>query len=159
MKEIEIELNLNSITDTMKSLADGIKEQRITKLIDIDGKGISITISCNKEDHFLKDIDKTRFIDTGTFTMTLTGPKAKQTSIEDFGEEEEIEKPKTQKELADEINATILKTVDDNEDDEELQLQSVADVFEILNEPKKAYYNRDGKRHKTKAFEEYLLSL
>ena len=154
MKEIEIELNLNSITDTMKSLADGIKEQRITKLIDIDGKGISITISCNKEDHFLKDIDKTRFIDTGTFIMTLIGPKAKQTSIEDFGEEEKTEKPKTQKELADEINATILKTVDDDEDDEELQLE--ADIFEVENEPKKAYYNRDGKRHKTKAFEEYL---
>ena len=134
MKEIEIELNLNSITDTMKSLADGIKEQRTTKLIDIDGKGISVTIACNKEAHFLKDIDKTRFIDTGTFTMTLSGPKAKQTSIEDFGEEE----------------------VDDKaSDDEALD----AEIFELENVPKKAYYKRDGITHKTKAFEEYLESL
>ncbi|BDI54949.1 MAG: hypothetical protein [Asgard archaea virus VerdaV3] len=126
MKEIEIELNLNSITDTMKSLADGIKEQRTTKLIDINGKGISITIACNKEDHFLKSIDKTEFIDTGTFTMALKGPKAKQTSIEDFDEEEA--------------------------DNEELN----AEIFELENEPKKAYYKRDGEMHKTKAFEEFL---
>jgi hypothetical protein len=143
MKEIEIELNLNSITDTMKSLADGIKEQRITKLIDIDGKGISITISCNKEDHFLSDIDKTQFIDTGTFTMTLTGPKTKQTSIEEFGEEEEeTEKPKTKGEVRDEINEALE--------------QHDAKIFEIENVPKKAYRTVAGTKIKTKAFNEFL---
>ncbi|BDI54915.1 MAG: hypothetical protein [Thorarchaeia virus VerdaV2] len=140
MKEIEIELNLNSITDTMKSLADGIKEQRTTKLIDIDGKGISITISCNKENHFLKDIDKTRFIDTGTFIMTLIGPKAKQTSIADFGdEEEETKKPKTKGELRDEINEGLY-----------------AETFELENVPKRAYRTVDGSKLKTKAFKEFL---
>lgn len=118
MDKIEIELNLNSITDTMKSLADGIKEQRITKLIDIEGKGISITISCNKEVHFLKDIDKTEYIEMGTFTMTLSGPKAKQTSIEEFGEEvvepEEPKAkrgrpPKTKGGVMDEINEMLNK--------------------------------------------------
>jgi hypothetical protein len=158
MDKIEIELNLNSITDTMKSLADGIKEQRTTKLIDIDGKGISITIACNKEDHFLKDIDKTQYIEIGTFTMTLAGPKAKQTSIEDFGEEEEIEKPKTKGELRDKINRDLTdfgKVDDEPSEDERLE----ADIFEVENVPKKAYYNRDGTTHKTKAFEEYLESL
>lgn len=31
-----------------------------------------------------------------------------------------------------------------------------ADVFEFENAPKQAYYKRDGKTHKTKAFKEYL---
>ena len=96
MDKIEIELNLNSITDTLKSLAEGVKEHRSAKLIDIEGKGISITVACNREDHFLKDWDKSRFVDTATFMMTLTGPKVKQTSIEEFGEEKDA-KPKAKR--------------------------------------------------------------
>ena len=158
MDKIEIELNLNSITDTMKSLADGIKEQRTTKLIDINGKGITITVACNKENHFLKGIDKTQFIDTGTFTMTLSGPKAKQTSIDEFGEEEETEKPKTKGELRDKINRDLTdfgKVDDEPSEDERLE----ADIFEVENVPKKAYYKRDGVTRKSKAFEEYLESV
>lgn len=96
MDKIEIELNLNSITDTLKSLADGIKEHRSAKLIDIEGKGITITIACNKENHFLREWDKAMFVDTATFVMTLTGPKVKQTSIEEFGDKDE-DKPKAKR--------------------------------------------------------------
>ena len=157
MDKIEIELNLNSITDTLKSLSDGIKEHRSAKLIDVEGKGISITIACNRENHFLKDWDKSMFIDTAIFTMTLIGPKAKQTSIEDFGEEE---KPKTKGELRDEINETDVvapRTIDeyadsDLDDDEAYY----ANIFEDQNEPKRAYYKRDGETHKTRAFEKFL---
>ena len=157
MDNIEIELNLNSITDTLKSLSDGIKEHRSTKLIDVEGKGISITIACNREDHFLKDLDKDKFIHTGIFLMTLTGPKSKQVSIEDFGDEDK-KKPKTKGELRDEINATVLKTIDEYANDEDKDEDEIleSEIFELENEPKRAYYTRDGQKFKTKAFIEHL---
>ena len=147
--EIEIELNLNSITDTLKNLSKGVKEQRSAKLIDIEGKGFSITIVCNKDDHFLSKWKKAMFVDTGTFTMTLKGPNVKQTSIEEFGDTDE-EKPKTKGELRDEINKTDVvapRTIDET---------LSANIFEDQNEPKRAYYNRDGQMFKTKAFEKFL---
>lgn len=127
MDKIEIELNLNSITDTLKSLADGIKEHRSTKLIDVEGKGISVTIACNREDHFLKDLNKNNFINTGLFSMTLNGPKTKQVTIDEY--------------------------VDSDDNFEETQF---AAIFEVENEPKRAYYNRNGEKHKTSAFKEFL---
>lgn len=138
MDKIEIELNLNSITDTLKNLAEGVKENRSAKLIDIEGKGISVTIACNKADHFLKDWDKSKFVDTAIFSMTLSGPTYRQTAIEEFNEVEDFEKDDEETEYQDANEADIAK------------------IFEYDYAPKKAYYTRDGITNKTKAFEEYL---
>lgn len=42
------------------------------------------------------------------------------------------------------------------EGEEDLEEAKYANIFEIENAPKQAYYNRDGKTNKTKAFKEYL---
>jgi len=53
-----------------------------------------------------------------------------------------------QKKVANEIKAVI----------EDLTEAQKAEEFELKYPPKKAYYNRDGKTHISKAFKEFLIS-
>ena len=166
-KMLEDELKFMNYKDTVKIVADGPKVIRQATFNSIGSEGYTMTvvITGNKADHPLKGFTEAALFECGLFDLTITGPKEKQSKITDFAEEddedediavaddieEEMEKPKTQKTLVDDINATILR---DEHADEDESLE--AEIFEHENAPKKAYYHRDGKTHKTKAFEEYL---
>ncbi len=81
MGDIELELSLVSISDTLKSASDGILEKRTVKFVDTEGKGVSLIFTGNKNDSPFKEWDKAIMLDTGTSILTLTLPKAKQLTI------------------------------------------------------------------------------
>ncbi len=84
MGTIEVKLTLNQIRDDLKTKANGLNDVRTVTFIDADGAGIKITISCDKNKHPLKDWDKATFVDTGVSLLTLTLPKAKQMTIDNY---------------------------------------------------------------------------
>lgn len=164
-KMLEDELKFMNYKDTVKIVADGPKVIRQATFNSIGSEGYTMTvvITGNKADHPLRDFTEAALFECGLFDLTITGPKEKQSEITDFAgefEEEETEKPKTKGELVDDINTTVLQTnLNEYDESDEIEADNEAleaNIFELDNAPKQAYYHRDGKRHKTRAFEEYL---
>ena len=84
MGKIEIELELKSIVDKVNSVADGLKDTRTVNFIDVEGNGIKLSIAADRNEHPMKDWDKKMLLDTGVSLLSLTLPKAKQTTIDNY---------------------------------------------------------------------------
>ena len=90
-KILEDEMKLMNYKDTVKIVADGPKKIRQCTFNSIDAEGYSssVVISGPKDSHPLGHFTEAMLFESGLFDLKITGPKEKQTSIDDFDEDEE----------------------------------------------------------------------
>lgn len=83
------ELKMMNFKDTIKIVADGPKITRLVTFNSVksDGYTVTVTVSGDMNNHPLGHYSDAMLFESGLFDLKISGPKEKQTSLDDEDED------------------------------------------------------------------------